>query len=117
MGFRHYIASDRTKTLYTDLTEAPNLYGDYTIRIHYYADHDSDSMFVQPITWHMAYRYLAYCPPPCTDAEDTGFWIEGSTDGRLLDDFVFSGSGGVLHVRNAPSPAATAAAALMSGQA
>src|SRR6185503_12076827 len=47
-GPEHYIAVDRTKTLYTDLTEAPNLYGDYTIRIHYYADHDSDSMFVQP---------------------------------------------------------------------
>jgi len=33
-------------------------------------------------------------------------------DGTLLDDFAFSGSGGVLHVRNAPSPAATAALAI-----
>ena len=33
-------------------------------------------------------------------------------DGALLDDFVFSGPGGVLHVRNAPSPAATASLAI-----
>ncbi len=33
-------------------------------------------------------------------------------DGALLDDFVLTGSGGMLHVRNAPSPAATAALAI-----
>ena len=33
-------------------------------------------------------------------------------DGALLDDFVLEGSAGVLHVRNAPSPAATAALAI-----
>jgi 2-hydroxyglutarate dehydrogenase len=33
-------------------------------------------------------------------------------DGTLFDDFVFSEAGGVLHVRNAPSPAATAALAI-----
>ena len=33
-------------------------------------------------------------------------------DGTLLDDFAFSGTGGVLHVRNAPSPAATASLAI-----
>ena len=33
-------------------------------------------------------------------------------DGRLVDDFVVSRTGRVLHVRNAPSPAATAALAL-----
>jgi L-2-hydroxyglutarate oxidase len=33
-------------------------------------------------------------------------------DGALLDDFVLEGSGGALHVRNAPSPAATAALAI-----
>ena len=33
-------------------------------------------------------------------------------DGTLLDDFVFSDSGSVLHVRNAPSPAATSALAI-----
>jgi 2-hydroxyglutarate dehydrogenase len=33
-------------------------------------------------------------------------------DGRLIDDFVFSQTGRVLHVRNAPSPAATASLAI-----
>ena len=33
-------------------------------------------------------------------------------DGALLDDFALTGSGGVLHVRNAPSPAATASLAI-----
>lgn len=35
-------------------------------------------------------------------------------DGALLDDFAFSGEHGALHVRNAPSPAATAALAIAS---
>jgi (S)-2-hydroxyglutarate dehydrogenase len=33
-------------------------------------------------------------------------------DGRLLDDFAFSGDGRVLHVRNAPSPGATSSLAI-----
>ena len=33
-------------------------------------------------------------------------------DGRLLDDFAFSSVAGALHVRNAPSPAATASLAI-----
>ena len=33
-------------------------------------------------------------------------------DGRLLDDFAFSEEEGILHVRNAPSPAATACLAI-----
>jgi len=35
-----------------------------------------------------------------------------SGDGRLIDDFVFSEEEGILHVRNAPSPAATACLAI-----
>jgi 2-hydroxyglutarate dehydrogenase len=35
-----------------------------------------------------------------------------SRDGRLVDDFVFSVTGRALHVRNAPSPAATSALAI-----
>jgi len=35
-------------------------------------------------------------------------------DGTLLDDFAFSEAPGVLHVRNAPSPAATAALSIAS---
>jgi (S)-2-hydroxyglutarate dehydrogenase len=37
-----------------------------------------------------------------------------SDDGQLVDDFVFSESKGILHVRNAPSPAATSS--LVIGQ-
>ncbi|WP_037409234.1 L-2-hydroxyglutarate oxidase [Candidatus Solirubrobacter pratensis] len=33
-------------------------------------------------------------------------------DGKLLDDFAFADGGGVLHVRNAPSPAATSSLAI-----
>jgi L-2-hydroxyglutarate oxidase LhgO len=33
-------------------------------------------------------------------------------DGSLVDDFDLAGSGRVLHVRNAPSPAATASLAI-----
>ena len=35
-----------------------------------------------------------------------------AADGRLLDDFVFAEEEGILHVRNAPSPAATACLAI-----
>jgi L-2-hydroxyglutarate oxidase LhgO len=35
-----------------------------------------------------------------------------SIDGSLVDDFVFEGSDGVVHVRNAPSPAATSSLAI-----
>ncbi len=35
-----------------------------------------------------------------------------NADGTLVDDFVFEGSGRVMHVRNAPSPAATASLAI-----
>jgi len=33
-------------------------------------------------------------------------------DGSLVDDFVFNRSGNALHVRNAPSPAATSSLAI-----
>ncbi|GAC1306776.1 MAG: L-2-hydroxyglutarate oxidase [Vulcanimicrobiaceae bacterium] len=35
-----------------------------------------------------------------------------SPDGSLVDDFVFEGAEGIVHVRNAPSPAATASLAI-----
>ena len=35
-----------------------------------------------------------------------------SNDGRLLDDFVFAEEEAIVHVRNAPSPAATACLAI-----
>jgi 2-hydroxyglutarate dehydrogenase len=33
-------------------------------------------------------------------------------DGKLVDDFLLTDTGGALHVRNAPSPAATSSLAL-----
>ncbi|MGH7708425.1 MAG: L-2-hydroxyglutarate oxidase [Vulcanimicrobiaceae bacterium] len=35
-----------------------------------------------------------------------------AADGSLVDDFVFEGAAGILHVRNAPSPAATSSLAI-----
>jgi len=35
-----------------------------------------------------------------------------SADGNLVDDFVFEGADGIVHVRNAPSPAATSSLAI-----
>ena len=35
-----------------------------------------------------------------------------TADGNLVDDFVFEGADGVVHVRNAPSPAATSSLAI-----
>ena len=35
-----------------------------------------------------------------------------NADGSLVDDFVITGSARVVHVRNAPSPAATSALAI-----
>jgi L-2-hydroxyglutarate oxidase LhgO len=35
-----------------------------------------------------------------------------AADGSLVDDFVFDGSDGIVHVRNAPSPAATSSLAI-----
>ncbi|MDQ6826903.1 MAG: L-2-hydroxyglutarate oxidase [Candidatus Eremiobacteraeota bacterium] len=35
-----------------------------------------------------------------------------SSDGNMVDDFVFEGAEGVVHVRNAPSPAATSSLAI-----
>ncbi|MBV8579967.1 MAG: L-2-hydroxyglutarate oxidase, partial [Candidatus Eremiobacteraeota bacterium] len=35
-----------------------------------------------------------------------------TADGGMVDDFVFEGTDGVVHVRNAPSPAATSSLAI-----
>lgn len=90
-----------------------------------------------PGTWRMAWRWrrhalreLGYAVsraayarevrtlvPAVTD-EDLAPGFTGvraqavGRDGTLLDDFALSASAGVLHVRNAPSPAATAALAI-----
>jgi 2-hydroxyglutarate dehydrogenase len=55
---------------------------------------------------------------PEVEADDLDFWFAGiraqalGRDGRLVDDFVISETERALHVRNAPSPAATSSLAL-----
>jgi L-2-hydroxyglutarate oxidase len=59
----------------------------------------------------------AYVPELSVDdvARETAAGVRAQAvgrDGRLVDDFLVSEDGGVLHVRNAPSPAATSSLAL-----
>ena len=82
-GPEHYIALNGMRTLYAGGSEAPSLYGDYTVKVHYYADHDDDPESVQPISWNVRWRFLAFCPDPCDDPEEDGFWEEGSSNGVL----------------------------------
>jgi hypothetical protein len=55
------------------------LYGTYQIRVHYYADKDSDPDSTQPITWHLNVRYLAFK----NVATGQEFWSETSYTGYL----------------------------------
>jgi (S)-2-hydroxyglutarate dehydrogenase len=56
-----------------------------------------------------AARYLPDLRPSDVEPAFTGVRAQAlGPDGTLLDDFAFSAQGRVLHVRNAPSPAATA---------
>lgn len=82
-GTEHYYAAKDTRTRYTDGTEAQGLYGDYKVRVHYYADHDDKPEATQRISWTVKWRYLAYCRAPCTQPENSGFWKEGSAGGSL----------------------------------
>ena len=83
LGPEHYIGLAGMRTLYGDMSEAPSLYGDYTVKVHYYADHDADTETVQPISWNLDWRFLAFCPDPCANPEETGIWEEGSSSGFL----------------------------------
>jgi (S)-2-hydroxyglutarate dehydrogenase len=60
-----------------------------------------------------AARYLPGLRPDEVEPAFTGVRAQAlGRDGALLDDFASSAQGRVLHVRNAPSPAATAALAI-----
>jgi hypothetical protein len=83
LGPEHYIALPGMTTLHADQSPAPSLFGDYTVRVHYYADHDADYDTVQPVGWSVRWRQLAFCPPPCASPEDDGFWVEGGDSGAL----------------------------------
>lgn len=98
-GPEHYYALSGMKTLYTDSSQADNLYGTYKVRVQYYADHDSDTETTQPITWNVGWRYLAYCADPCSNPESTGFWVEGSQSGSLSS----AGSSECCNINNSGS--------------
>lgn len=84
-GPEHYYAKVQTKTLYRDGTEAQGLLGDYTVKVHYYADHDADADRDQPVNWTIRWRYLSYCPDPCANPEKDGRWKEGSRSGQISE--------------------------------
>lgn len=57
--------------------------------------------------------YLPELQPADCEPGPAGVRAQALTaDGRMVDDFVFSTGDGVVHVRNAPSPAATASLAI-----
>ncbi len=60
-----------------------------------------------------AARYVAAIGPDDLEPAWAGTRAQAlARDGSLVDDFAFSLTGRVLHVRNAPSPAATSALAI-----
>jgi 2-hydroxyglutarate dehydrogenase len=60
-----------------------------------------------------AARFVPELGPDDVTAGPVGVRAQAlARDGRLVDDFVFSRTGRTLHVRNAPSPAATASLAI-----
>lgn len=98
---------------------------------------DARSTVTWPGTWRMARRFwrtgvselgfaarrrafVAACARyvPALGADDVVAGPAGiraqaiARDGKLLDDFAFASAGQVLHVRNAPSPAATSSLAI-----
>ena len=58
-------------------------------------------------------RYIPSLTPDDTLPGPSGVRAQAmASDGSMVDDFVFEGSDGVVHVRNAPSPAATSSLAI-----
>jgi uncharacterized protein YfaP (DUF2135 family) len=88
-GPEHYYATENM-TLPQTGSIGPNqpLYGTYQIRVQYYADHDSNSDGIQPITWHLNVRYLAFK----NMATGQEFWSETSYSGYLSVDKYTDGS-------------------------
>jgi len=60
-----------------------------------------------------AARYVPELQPADVETSFAGVRAQAlGRDGKLIDDFVFSATPRALHVRNAPSPAATASLAI-----
>jgi L-2-hydroxyglutarate oxidase LhgO len=58
-------------------------------------------------------RYIPALTPEDTLPGPSGVRAQAmAADGSMVDDFVFEGSDGIVHVRNAPSPAATSSLAI-----
>jgi L-2-hydroxyglutarate oxidase LhgO len=58
-------------------------------------------------------RYIPALTPDDTLPGPSGVRAQAmAADGSMVDDFVFEGSDGIVHVRNAPSPAATSSLAI-----
>jgi 2-hydroxyglutarate dehydrogenase len=65
-----------------------------------------------------AFLRAVQCYVPAIQADDLTYGPSGvraqalGADGNLVDDFVLGGTTRILHVRNAPSPGATASLAI-----
>lgn len=81
-GPEHYIAIEGMSVPGSD----NGLYGTYTIHANYWSDSDNDYENIQAVPWNIHYRYLEYCPDPCTNPETDGFWNEGSSSGVLTSE-------------------------------
>lgn len=75
-GPEHYYA---TEDMVLPNTLDNSLYGTYQFRVHYYADHDSNTEEDQPITWHVSARYLAYKD----ENRNIEYWVDKSWSGAL----------------------------------
>jgi uncharacterized protein YfaP (DUF2135 family) len=90
-GPEHYYA---TEDMILPNTADNSLYGTYKFRVHYYRDHDQNTEATQPITWHVAARYLAYK----NEVQNIEYWVDKSWSGSLAaestsDTSNFSNSG------------------------
>ncbi|MBI0583296.1 MAG: hypothetical protein ISF22_03610 [Methanomassiliicoccus sp.] len=60
-GPEHYYAtSDSVLPDPSNPGQTTPLYGTYLIKVHYYADHDSDDEADQPTIWPLSIQYLAF---------------------------------------------------------
>lgn len=60
-GPEHYYAtSDMVLPDPSNPTGRTDLHGTYHMKVHYYADKDSDHETYQPITWHLTVEYLVF---------------------------------------------------------
>lgn len=79
-GPEHYYATDDMVMLdAAGAQQSTDIYGEYQIAVHYFADHDDNDEEIQPITWTVTISYLALY------IEQTGeeIWEEVTYNGYL----------------------------------